>query len=75
MSEIIIWSKTPCPYCVEAKNLLKLKGLDYEERNISEGTWTREQLLEAVPNARSVPQIIIDGKIIGGFDDLKSYLK
>jgi glutaredoxin 3 len=75
MSEIIIWSKTPCPYCVQAKNLLKLKGLDYEERNISEGTWTREQLLEAVPNARSVPQIIIDGKIIGGFDDLKSYLK
>lgn len=71
----IIWSKTPCPYCDQAKNLLKLKGIEYEERNISEGTWTKEQLLEAVPNARTVPQIFLDGELIGGYTELKSHFE
>jgi glutaredoxin len=36
---------------------------------------TREQLLEAAPNARTVPQIIIDGKVIGGYDQLATYIE
>ena len=40
MNKAIIWTKTLCPYCVNAKNLLKMKGIDYEERNIQEGEWT-----------------------------------
>jgi glutaredoxin 3 len=75
MSKVIVWTKTYCPYCVNAKNLLQSKGIEYEERNIQEGTWTREQLLEACPEARTVPQIVIDGKIIGGFDRLKEYFE
>ena len=73
MTKAIIWTKTGCPYCVNAKNLLKMKGIDYEERNIQEGTWTREQLLEAVPGARTVPQVFIDGELIGTYDQLKEY--
>ena len=73
MTKAIIWTKTVCPYCVNAKNLLKMKGIEYEERNIQEGTWTREQLLEAVPGARTVPQVFIDGKLIGTYDHLKEY--
>lgn len=75
MTKAIIWTKTVCPYCVNAKNLLKIKGIDYEERNIQEGTWTREQLLEAVPGARTVPQVFIDGELIGTYDQLKEYFK
>lgn len=75
MTKAIIWTKTICPYCVNAKNLLKMKGIDYEERNIQEGTWTREQLLEAVPGARTVPQVFIDGELIGTYDQLKEYFK
>lgn len=70
----IVWSKDACPYCDQAKNLLKLKGVEIEERNIMQGTWTKEQLLEAVPNARAVPQIIIDDVLIGGFNELKKFL-
>jgi len=70
----VVWSKDQCPYCVQAKQLLESKGIEYEERNIMHGTWTREQLLEAVPNARTVPQIFLDGELIGGFTELKAKL-
>jgi len=70
----IVWSKNQCPYCDQAKNLLKLKGIDYEERNINKD-YTREQLLEAVPTARTVPQIFLDDKLIGGFTELKAHFE
>ena len=68
----IVWTKPGCPFCDMAKNLLKQKGMDYEERNIGEG-WTREQLLEAVPNAKTVPQIFLEDAYIGTYEDLKNY--
>ena len=70
----IVWSKNQCPYCDQAKNLLKLKGIEFEERNVSTD-WTKEQLLEAVPTARTVPQIILDDKLIGGFTELRKHLQ
>lgn len=70
----VIWSKTPCPYCDQAKSLLKMKGIEYEERNITEGTWTKENLLEAVPGARAVPQIFIDEELVGGYHELRAKL-
>jgi glutaredoxin len=66
----IVWSKNQCPYCDQAKALLKQKGIEFEERNVS-NNWTREQLLEAVPTARTVPQIILNEKLIGGYTELK----
>ncbi len=70
-----VWSKNQCPYCVMAKNLLRSNGVEYEERNISEGPWTKEQLLEAVPHARTLPQIILDGNLIGGYEQLKKHFE
>ncbi len=70
----VVWSKNACPFCDQAKNLLKLKGIEYEERNISRD-WTREQLLEAVPDARTVPQIFLDEELIGGFTELRKHLQ
>ena len=69
----IVWSKDQCPYCDQAKNLLKMKGIEFEERNVSKD-WTREQLLEAVPNARTVPQIFLGEELVGGFNELKQRL-
>jgi len=69
----IVWSKDACPYCVQAKALLQLKGIEFEERNINQD-WTREQLLEAVPTARTLPQIFLDEAHIGGFTELKKHL-
>jgi glutaredoxin 3 len=71
----VVWSKKDCGYCVMAKNLLKNQGVEFEERNISQGPWTREQLLEAVPHARTLPQIFLDGNLIGGYDQLKKHFE
>jgi glutaredoxin 3 len=73
MTKAIVWSKNMCPYCDQAKALLTLKGIAFEERKIGSG-YTRENLLEAVPTARTVPQIFIDEQLIGGFTELKQYL-
>ena len=70
----LIWSKICCPYCDQAKALLEQKGIEFEERKIGEG-YTKEQLLEAVPTARTVPQIFLDGQYIGGFTELKKHLQ
>jgi glutaredoxin 3 len=70
--QAVIWSKDFCGYCDLAKRLLEQKGIKYEERKIGSG-WTKEQLLESVPTARTVPQIFLDDKLIGGHDDLINY--
>ena len=68
----IVWSKNNCPYCDQAKALLKLKNIEFEEKNV-EKDYSREQLLEAVPNARTLPQVFLDGQLIGGFTELSAY--
>jgi glutaredoxin 3 len=70
----VVWSKAVCPYCVSAKTLLKQKGYEIEERVIGNG-FSKEQLLESVPAARTVPQIFIDDKYVGGYDDLVKYFE
>jgi len=69
----IVWSKYHCPYCDQAKALLSSKGIVFEEKKIGDG-YTKEELLEAVPNARTVPQIFLDGELVGGFTELKQKL-
>jgi glutaredoxin len=73
--ETIVWSKDNCPFCVKAKRMLEAKGIRYEERNLSNGSWTREQLLKAVPNARTVPQIWLHGSYVGGCAELEQYFE
>jgi len=69
-----VWSKNACPFCVQAKALLESRGIEFEERNVSED-WTKEQLLEAVPTARTLPQIFLDDNYIGGFTELRKHLQ
>jgi glutaredoxin 3 len=68
-----VWSKYNCPYCDQAKALLKMKGIAFEEKKIG-GGYSKEDLLEAVPNARTVPQIFLGEELIGGFTELKAKL-
>jgi glutaredoxin len=69
----IVWSKYHCTFCDQAKALLESKGIPYEERKIGDG-FTKEELLEAVPTARAVPQIFLDGEYVGGFNELRKKL-
>jgi len=66
---VVVWSRDLCAYCDMAKRELKKRDIEFEERKIGDG-WTKEQLLEEVPNARTIPQIVIDGKVIGGYTEL-----
>lgn len=70
----VVWSRYHCPFCDQAKALLKAKDIPFEERKIGDG-YTKEDLLEAVPTARTVPQIFLDEKLIGGFTELKKYFE
>lgn len=69
----VVWSKYHCPFCDQAKALLTQKGIEFEEKKIGDG-YSKEDLLEAVPNARTVPQIFLNGQLIGGFTELKQTL-
>ena len=70
----VVWSKPACPFCVKAKNLLDSKGIEFEERNIASG-WKIQDLLEMVPNARTMPQIWLGEEHIGGYYELEAKLK
>ena len=70
----VIWSKYNCPYCDQAKALLTQRGIQFEERKIGDG-YTKEELLEAVPNARTMPQIFLNDQLIGGFTELQKYIE
>jgi glutaredoxin 3 len=68
---ITVYSKNNCPFCVQAKSLLQLKGVDFEEVKIDESTEAREFIVGE--GHRTVPQIYQDGKLLveGGFQGLK----
>ena len=66
-----VWSQTNCPACQEAKRILISYGIEYEECMIGAGTYTKKDLIEKVPSARSVPQIFIGDEYIGGLPELK----
>jgi glutaredoxin 3 len=72
MATIVIYSKDHCPYCDQAKAWLNSKNLTFTEYRVGQNGFTRANLLEAVPTARTVPQIIIDGVLIGGWDNLRA---
>lgn len=70
MANVEIYTKAWCGYCARAKRLLDSKGVDYQDYDITMGGPKREEMLERVPDRTTVPQIFIDGRHIGGSDDL-----
>jgi len=68
--KVEIYTKIHCGFCYRAKHLLESKGVDYTEHDITLGGPRRAEMLERKPDARTVPQIFIDGQAIGGSDDL-----
>jgi|TARA_B100000073_G_scaffold347340_1_gene361361 glutaredoxin 3 len=69
--KVEIYSKPQCPFCVQAKNLAEQKGYDLTYKMLDED-FSREELFETFPGARTFPQIIVDGEKIGGFTDFKA---
>jgi glutaredoxin 3 len=70
MARIEVYTKFFCPYCTRAMALLKRKGVEFEEIDISMGGPKRIEMIERSSGRTTVPQIFIDGVAIGGSDDL-----
>jgi glutaredoxin 3 len=70
MAEIEVYSGFMCGYCFAAKRLLKRKGVEFTEINVSVRPGRRMEMMERAGGRHSVPQIFIDGRHIGGCDDL-----
>ena len=71
---VVVYTKDLCGYCDAAKSLLRKMNVRFNEAKIGTDI-TREELLEIVPNARTAPQIVINNKIVGGYDDLVDYIE
>jgi|TARA_X000001036_G_scaffold398088_1_gene400733 glutaredoxin len=67
---ITIYSKNNCVYCNKAKHLVKNLGLEYEEKKLEEFDSPQAMLEDIGKNVRTMPQIKIDGELIGGYNQL-----
>lgn len=82
MSTFTVYSKPNCAFCDKAKMLLTSKSLSYEElildvgqEKLDDKTYiSKESLLEKIPSARTMPQILVDGVSIGGYAELVKHL-
>jgi glutaredoxin 3 len=72
VAKVEIYTTTYCPFCTRAKSLLKSKNIAFVEIDVTEDDALREKMIELSGGRRSVPEIFINGKIIGGFDELKA---
>ena len=70
MAEITMYARSWCPYCRAAKELLDSKGVPYNEIDIESAGGARQEMIQKAGGRTSVPQIFIDGRHVGGCDDL-----
>jgi glutaredoxin 3 len=70
MAKVIMYTTQVCPYCVRAKSLLRSKGVDFEEIDVGRDPRLRDEATRLSGGRRTVPQIFIDGRSIGGYDEL-----
>ena len=70
MAKVEIYTKAWCPYCSRAMALLGSKGVEPQEFDITMGGPQRAEMIDRSSGRTTVPQIFIDGRHVGGFDDL-----
>jgi glutaredoxin 3 len=75
MAKVTIYTTSTCPYCNSAKNLFKSMHVEYEEISLNGKDELREQLSRENNGWRTVPMIFIDGRFMGGFDDVNKLYK
>ena len=76
MIEIYGRSDPRCAYCVRAKNLAEISGLEYKYYDLNKDEWGIEELSKVLGHQiRTVPVVLVDGHYIGGADDLFTFIK
>ena len=72
MAKVTVYTTDYCPYCVRAKDLLKRRGVEFEEIKLDQDDDQVWDELYQRSQMRTVPQIFADGKILGGFTELSA---
>lgn len=70
MATVEVYSTSYCPYCIRAKGLLERKGVEFVEIDVTDDPVLRAQMVKLAGGRRTVPEIFINGEIIGGCDEL-----
>lgn len=70
MAKVEIYTKFMCPYCARALRLLNSKGVEVEEFDVTMGGPKKAEMIERSGGRMTMPQIFIDGRHVGGSDDL-----
>jgi glutaredoxin 3 len=70
VAKVEVYSTNYCPYCMRAKALLRSKGVDFEEFDVTDNPELRARMVELAGGRWTVPEIFINGAIIGGCDEL-----
>ena len=71
MIDVVIYSIANCTYCDQAKSLLEEEGIDYQEVRVDLNPERMSEMLALAEGRRSFPQILINKKAIGGFNELR----
>ncbi len=71
MPNVVVYTKSYCPYCEAVKRLLKSKGVQFKEADVTNDAEKLEELVRTTGH-QTVPQVFINEKFIGGFDELKA---
>jgi glutaredoxin 3 len=74
MSKITVYTTEPCPYCAQVKGLLRARGLEFTEINLSKDPGGRAELARET-GMMTFPQVLVDGRLVGGFVETQSAAK
>jgi glutaredoxin 3 len=71
MSDVTVYTTEPCSFCARVKGLLKARGVEFVEVNLSKNPSDRMELAQRI-GMMSFPQVIVDGELLGGFSELQA---
>ncbi len=72
MARVTMYTTTVCPFCMQAKRLLRERGISYDEINVETDSSLRDQMISRAAGRRTVPQIFIDEAYVGGYVELRA---
>jgi glutaredoxin 3 len=72
VAKVEIYTTSYCPFCIRAKSLLQGKGIAFNEIDVTDDDAMCEKMIELSGGRRTVPEIFINGKIVGGYDELSA---
>jgi len=75
VAKVELYTTSACPFCVRAKALLRNKGVQFEEIDVTDDDELREKMTGLAGGRRTVPEVFINGQLVGGYEELRDFDK